>query len=172
MKKFTSLGLSLLLLLITAFSAGPASAKSPTIFEFDSMVGVPKPYTGSANPIRGVNGGGLPWVIAFGKGELKADGKLEVKVQGLVLDPNDPDVIASGRAGTNPSATFRVLVSCMSKDAAGAAVVANVLTDPFPASPTGNAKVEARVALPSPCIGPIIFVTNGGGTSWFAATGS
>ncbi len=171
MKRLASLSLAVLLLLATAVSAGPASAKSPTIFEFDSMVGVPRPYTGSTNPIRGVNGGGLPWVIAFGKGELKADGKLEVKVQGLVLDPNDPQVIAGGRGGTNPSATFRVLVSCLSRDEAGNPTTVNVSTDPFPASSTGNAKVEAQVSLPSPCIAPILFVTSGTG-AWFASTGS
>jgi hypothetical protein len=28
------------------------------------------------------------------------------------------------------------------------------------------------VSLPSPCVAPIVFVTNAGGTSWFAVTGS
>ena len=40
------------------------------VLEFDTMVGVPRPFTGAVNPIRGVPGGGLPWVISFGKGEL------------------------------------------------------------------------------------------------------
>ncbi len=134
------------------------------------MIGVPRPYTGPTNAIRGIPGGGLPWVISFGKGELKGDGSLEIKVKGLVLDPSDPAVIAGGRGGTNPSPVFKVLVSCMSKDAAGNAVVSNVSTDPFPATPTGNAQIEAQLSLPSPCIAPIIFVTSGTG-SWFAATG-
>ena len=35
---------------------------------------------------------------------------------------------------------------------------------------TGDAKIDAKVALPSPCFAPIVFVTSGGG-SWFAVTG-
>jgi hypothetical protein len=52
----------------------------------------------------------------------------------------------------------------------------NILTDPFPATTGpasaggGNAKIEADVSLPQPCIAPIVFVTSAGG-SWFAATG-
>jgi hypothetical protein len=34
----------------------------------------------------------------------------------------------------------------------------------------GNAKVEAQLTLPQPCIAPIVFVTSAGG-AWFAATG-
>jgi hypothetical protein len=147
-----------------------ASADSPKIMEIKAMVGVPRPYTGPANPIRDIAGGGLPWVIRFADGELRANGKLELRVRGLVLDPNDPDVIASGRAGINPSATFKAVVSCLSKDEAGNPTTVNVSTDAFPATPTGNAKIQTRVSLPQPCIAPIIFVTSPTG-SWFAATG-
>ena len=90
-----------------------------------------------------------------------------MEVRGLVIDPNEP--VAT--AGTNPSPTFRVIVSCMSTDATGAAVVSNVMTEPFPADAAGNAEVEAKLTLPSPCIAPIIFVTSATG-SWFAATGN
>jgi hypothetical protein len=38
----------------------PATAKEPKILEFDTMVGLPQAFTGTQNPIRGVNGGG-PW---------------------------------------------------------------------------------------------------------------
>ena len=47
------------------------------------MIGVPRPYTGAANAIRGVPGGGLPWVVAFGKGKLSPDGDVDVLVKGL-----------------------------------------------------------------------------------------
>jgi hypothetical protein len=52
----------------------------------------------------------------------------------------------------------------------GAAAVENVSTDPFPATTTGDSKIEATVSLPSPCFAPIVFVTSPGG-SWFAVTG-
>ena len=73
--------------------------------------------------------------------------------------------------GTNPIPDFRAIVSCQSIGADGTATVANVSTAPFPASPTGNADINATVSLPSPCIAPIVFVTSPGG-AWFAATGS
>jgi hypothetical protein len=44
------------------------------------------------------------------------------------------------------------------------------MTDPFPASSTGDSKIEATLDLPEPCIAPIVFVTSPG-AAWFAATG-
>ena len=146
------------------------------ILEFKTMTGVPRPYTGAANAIRGVPGGGFPWVVGSAKGELSADGKLEVKVTGLVIDPNDPAAIAAGRAGQNPVATFRAILSCLTRDMNGAAITTNVMTGEFPATPGfasaggGNATIEAHLQLPTPCIAPIVFVTSAGG-AWFASTG-
>ena len=172
MKKLFLVTLSALLLLSTFFagSVATATAKEAKILEFGTMIGVPRPYTGATNAIRGVLGGGLPWVVASAEGELKANGKLEIKVLGLVLDPTDPAVIASGRAGTNPSPNFRAIVSCLSRDAAGNPTTVNVSTGLFPADAAGNSEIEAMVSLPQPCIAPIVFVTSTTG-SWFAATG-
>jgi hypothetical protein len=33
------------------------------ILSFDTMTGVVRPFTGAANPIRGVPGGGIPWTL-------------------------------------------------------------------------------------------------------------
>ena len=155
------------------FQAVPAVAAVPKILEFDTMVGVPRPYTGGTNAIRGIPGGGLPWVVASAQGELKTDGKIEVQVTGLVIDPNDPAAILAGRAGTNPSPTFKAVVSCLSKDASGAPITVNVATAAFPATLTGDSSIEDTVALPHPCIAPIVFVTSPApNTPWFAATGN
>lgn len=172
MKKLVQVMLAALLLssLFFAGSASTASAKDSNIMEIKSMIGVPRPYTGATNAVRGIPGGGLPWVVSFAKGELKANGKIEVKVSGLLIDPNDPAAIAAGRAGTNPSATFKVIVSCLSKDAAGNPSTVNVSTGLFPADAAGNAEIEDMISLPQPCIAPIIFVTSPTG-AWFAATG-
>jgi hypothetical protein len=120
------------------------------------------PYVGSANPIRGVGGGGLPWRLASGNVDLRADGRLHVDVEGLVF-------AAGPNEGTNTVPAFRAIVSCQTIQG-GAAAVSNVSTDPFPASPAGDAEIDATVSLPSPCIAPIVFVTSPGG-AWFAATG-
>ena len=169
MKRFLSISLSAFLLLSTFFigSATSAGAKGPKILKFDTMVGVPAGLTGTQSqiPLRGISGGGIPWAVADASGELRANGHLEISVQGLVL-------AAGANAGTNPVGIFRGLVSCLNSDG----TVTNVPTGPFtattgPASAGGgNAEIEADVALPQPCIAPIIFVTNNNG-AWFAATG-
>lgn len=131
------------------------------------MGAVAGPFVGMVNPIRGVNGGGLPWMISEGRGELQSTGKLEVKVQGLVLFNGPP--VPPALQGTNPIASFKAVVSCLTISSGSAATV-NVATDSFPATGGGDAEIEAIVALPSPCFAPIIFVTSPGG-SWFAVTG-
>jgi hypothetical protein len=166
MKKLFFVILSTLMVLSTFFAGtvSTAGAKEPKILEFDTMVGIPAGLTGAQSqvPLRNINGGGIPWTLTDASGELRANGHLEISVQGLVL----------ATTGSNPSATFRGLVSCVKSDG----TFANILTAPFPATTGpasaggGNAEIEADVALPQPCIAPIIFVTSGGG-NWFAATG-
>ena len=173
MKRFMLVTLTLVVALsvfLFAGSVSTASADQSKVLEFNSMIGVPRPYTGGTNAIRDIPGGGLPWVLKSADGELKTNGKIEVKVRGLVIDPNDPAAIAAGRGGTNPSPSFKVIVSCLSKDAAGNPTIANVATGLFPADASGNAEIEDTITLPSPCIAPIIFVTNPAG-AWFATTG-
>jgi hypothetical protein len=150
--------------------AALAHSSTRTVLEFGTMAGNTRPYVGAAGTIRGVPGGGLPWVNSEIKGELKSDGKLEIKVTGLVIDPNDAAAQAAGVAGTNPAPGFRAIVSCLSIAADGTASTVNTQTDVFPATPQGNAKIEARLSLPSPCIAPIVVVTSPAG-AWFAATG-
>jgi hypothetical protein len=167
MKKLLFVSLSVML--ISVFFAGSAShvtAQEPKILEFDTMVGVPSTLTGAQSqaPLRGINGGGAPWAITSAHGELTTSGHLEIEVVGLVL----------ATTGSNPAAFFRGRVSCVKSDGS---FENNILTDLFPATTGpasaggGNAKIEANVTLPQPCIAPIIFVTNAGG-SWFAATGN
>ncbi len=168
MKKHIPIALVIAVALAAVFLAGQysqAQARGPKILAFDTMVGIPPAFTGTQNPIRGINGGGLPWTISSGSGELKANGELEVEVEGLVL-------AAGPNAGSNPISSFRAIVSCLKSDA----TIENVTTDPFPAttgpasSGGGNASIEANLTLPQPCIAPIVFVTSPGG-AWFATTG-
>jgi hypothetical protein len=144
-----------------------ASSQDASVLKFDVMAPVTGPYVETANPIRGVPGGGLPWEIAEGNGKLGADGRLKVTVEGLVLARRDP--VPSNLQGTNPVPNFKAIVSCQTITG-GAATVTNVETGLVPASPAGAAKFNTFVALPSPCIAPIVFVTSPTG-AWFAATG-
>jgi hypothetical protein len=148
-------------LIAQASSAG--SGPDSTVLKFKTMVGTVAPYIGATNAIRGVSGAGAPWSIDKADGTLKANGDLAVKVTGLIVT-----------GSTNPAPTFRVVVSCQSVDA-GAAVIVNRVTAPFPATPAGDASFNGNVDLPSPCIAPIVFVTNGAGDPpgvWFSVTGA
>ncbi len=140
-----------------------AAADGDKIIQFDTMAGVSGPFVGTANPIQGVGGGGLPWAIAEGRGELRTDGRLEVSVRGLVL-------AAGPSAGTNPIAQFKAIVSCRTIDGTGAPAILNVETGLFPATSAGDSDIEAIVTVPHPCLAPIVFVTNPAGR-WFAITG-
>jgi hypothetical protein len=130
--------------------------------EFDVMTPVVAPFTGTAHPIRGVNGGGVPWQIDRGRGDLSSDGRLEIRVKGLVL-------VSSGQ---NPVPMFRGVVNCLTTGSPDVGV--NLATAPVPASMDGDATIKATVDLPDPCVAPIVFVTSGTGSppgSWFATTG-
>jgi hypothetical protein len=133
------------------------------MLEFDTMAAVAGPYVGAANPIRGIPGGGLAWAIDEGRGELRFDGKLEIEVEGLVL-------AEGANAGSDPIPQFKAIVSCQTIDGTSATTT-NISTGLFPATTTGDSKIEATVALPDPCFAPIVFVTSPGG-SWFAVTGA
>ncbi len=168
MKKTLAVLVGSLLLGSTLLVEGAPQQSSPppgaAVLEFKTMTGVSGPFKGTANPIRGINGGGLAWMIADGRGSLKADGTLDVHVKGLVFaeGPNQ---------GTNTIPFFRAIVSCRTIDGMGNAAFSNAMTDSFPASvPAGDAMIQAQVELPSPCVAPIIFVTSPTG-SWFAVTG-
>lgn len=118
------------------------------LVRFNSLAAVVPPFTGNANPIRNLGGGGAPWKIAEGEAQLKANGEIEVSVRGLVLV----------NTGANPIANFAVILSCQGKDAAGAPTVINQVAGTTPATTTGDADFEGIVQLSSPCFAPIVFV--------------
>ena len=156
--------------LLAVFFLAPAASASGggrTILKFDVMAPVTEPFTGATNPIRGVPGGGLPWEIDKAKGDLRTDGRLKVEVEGLVLARRAP--VPPDRQGINPAPSFRAIVSCQSVTD-GVPTIVNVSTAPAPATASGDSKIEAKVALPSPCLAPIVFVTSPDG-SWFSVTG-
>jgi hypothetical protein len=105
-------------------------------------------------------------VIDRGRGSLEADGRLEIRVKGLVLARRAP--VPAALQGTNPVARFRAIVNCLTP--ASPDIGENAVTDEVPASPQGDARFRTRVALPDPCIAPIVFVTSPT-RAWFATTG-
>ena len=172
MKRTILLVLATVLVIASALSVQTtaASDEGSDVLEFDTMTGVVEPFTGTANAIRGVPGGGLPWELDRARGRLRADGRLDIKVEGLVLARRAP--VPPALQGTNPVAQFRGIVSCLTPSADGTTVeTVNRSTDPVDATvPGGDARIRAVVDLPEPCNAPIVFVASGGG-AWFAATG-
>ena len=115
--------------------------------------------------IRGIIGGGVPWIIGRGTGELSADGDLEVRVRGWFW-------LAGPLAGTNPVATFAAIgeLPCGGWHDREHQDGGSPGHDGFASAGGGNATIKAELMLPHPCIAPIVFVTSAGG-SWFASTG-
>ena len=100
-----ALGVALVSLVPVLGASAPAGADPGTILKFTSMTPVTGPYVGTANPIRTVPGGGLPWIITAGNGALKSDGHLLVHVRGLVLADQAP--VPPALQGTNPVPALR-----------------------------------------------------------------
>ena len=141
---------------------------APPLLIFKDMYGVNGPFVGDANPVRGVPGDDLPWQVKKANGKLDANGHLVINVKGLVF-PDDPAVPEELR-GINDDEEFRALVSCLTVDGDDV-VEQNVISDGFPATVTGNAKINARLTLPSPCVAPIVMILGGDEDLWFAMTG-
>ena len=138
--------------------------------KFDTLTPVAGPYAGSANAVRGIAGGGLPWVVADGSGTLSRDDHLLVRIRGLVLASGPP--VPRSLRGTNPFPAFRVVVSCLSVGPDGSAAIRNISTGDFEANSGGNSDIDARLSLPRPCIAPILLVTGPSGVErWLAVTG-
>jgi hypothetical protein len=122
------------------------------ILEFASMT----PVTGDAvgEMTRELTGGGVPWVVASGSGEVARNGHVEVSVKGLVIP---------ALGNINPVTSLKAIVSCVTRHHA----IVNVSTAAFPATMAGDVTIDDTVALPRQCEHPILFVTSAG-SSWFA----
>ena len=93
----------------------------------------------------GVSPGDAPWVIARGEARVRRNGRVKVRVEGLVI-PTPPS------NGTNPLSNIAASVYC------GGTLVAT--TDPVPFSPAGDARIDAtlKAAVPSPCLAPAVLL--------------
>jgi hypothetical protein len=131
-----------------ASAAGRDNDDATTLFNFHHMTGVVAPFTGTANPIRNLAGGGTPWQINSARAVLRSNGEFEVSVRGLVLVSTK----------SNPVPNFAVVLSCQGIDAAGAPTVVNFVPGTVPATAAGDADFAGTVRLASPCLAPIVFV--------------
>lgn len=143
--------------LAAVLAVGSVAADPGTKVLDASMTGIPASAAGTM--LAGVQGGGVPWVLDKGDAKLFADGRLEVRVRGLVF-------AAGANAGRNTVPFGRAIVSCNG----GADVVLSGLVD---YSPAGDATVSETLDLPDVCLAPVVFFAGqtGNGPRWFAVTG-
>jgi hypothetical protein len=94
-------------------------------------------------PIFGVKPGGAPWVIDRGNARVRTDGRLEVRVEGLVIPP-------PVGTGINPLPRITASLACNGK------VVATTRSVPF--SRAGDARIRANVKIPKRCIAPVVML--------------
>lgn len=97
----------------------------------------------------GVVSGGAPWVIREGSASIH-EGKLEVEVSGLLLGAGAPPNLV-GTVG--PVQMVAASVVC---GGSGGTVAAT--TNAVSLSSLGDAHVESRITLPSPCLAPVVLV--------------
>ena len=102
----------------------------------------------------GVNPGGAPWTIDRGTVTLRADGRLDVKVDDLIIPTT----------GVNPVPALAASVVC------NGAVVATTATVAF--SGGGDARIRATVTLPDRCLAPAVLLNpNGNAGVYIGVTG-
>ena len=142
--------------LVVGSAAVAAAHQSPDLVSFDSMTTVTGSAVGTVND-RGIVGGGKPWVITSGSGDVHRDGTVHVSVQGLIIP-------ASAGFGFNPLGAFGATVSCVTPHG-----IVNLHTATATATSAGDSTIDATLnaPLPHPCLQPILFVTSPGG-AWFA----
>jgi hypothetical protein len=108
---------------------------------------------------HGKSPGGVPWVLRRGDVQISANGKLRLRVDGLVIPSlGTPDGVTS--------------ISASLFCGADANQTAAATTATVPLSSEGDARIRASVTLPSQCLAPIVLVHPNGATArWIAVTG-
>jgi hypothetical protein len=102
-----------------------------------------------------VHPGGVPWVIDESLARVRQDGRVRVRVEGLVI----PDL---GTAGQVTTITASVVCNGM--------VVGTTMAAPL--STEGDGRIDGMVSLPKMCDMPMVLVNPNGNTErYIAATG-
>ncbi|MGV8964682.1 MAG: hypothetical protein ACOH2F_00260 [Cellulomonas sp.] len=130
-------------LAIMTLTAGPALADGSSGHSVlrGALVGsMPAP----ASPaIAGINPGGAPWVNGTSTVRVREDGRISVKIRGLVIPP-------PRGTGVNPIAAVVASLVC------GDMVTAS--TEPFALSAAGDGSTRAVISVPRHCDDPAALI--------------
>jgi hypothetical protein len=96
--------------------------------------------------LNGAVPGGAPWVLRQGEVRLRQDGRLRVRIRGLVI-PTAP-----GNGTPGPVMTVNASLYC------GASMTAVGTTPSVPISRRGNADIAGRMTLPGKCLAPTVLI--------------
>jgi hypothetical protein len=106
--------------------------------------------------IFGVAPGGAPWVIDRGNARVRTDGRIDVRVEGLIIPRGD---------NTNPVPQLSASLAC------NGMVVGTTRTVPF--SKAGNARIHDKIRVPRRCIAPVVMLNpNGNAAVYIGITGT
>src|SRR5262245_64720122 len=88
-----------------------------------------------------VKPGGAPWIISRGDAKIRRDGRVQIRIEGLVI-PTAP------QNGTNPLSNLAATIYCGGKSAG--------TTSAVKFTTGGDARIDERLAkpLPAPCLAP------------------
>ena len=112
--------------------------------------------------LLGSPAGGVPWVLRSGEATLRRNGRLDVKIRGLVIP------VAPFTGTTGPVMTVDASLYC------GGDPTPVGTTKSVPISSHGNARIRDSFTLPSKCLIPALLIhPNGGamGAPYIAASG-
>jgi hypothetical protein len=105
-------------------------------------------------PIHGVVRGGVPWQIDRSQIRLRQDGRLTADIRGLLV---------LGTNNTGPVHSVSASLFC------GADTTPAAMTAAVPLSSSGDARIDARVDLPSKCLAPAVLINPNGNTAAYSA---
>lgn len=137
-----------------------------TVAKFEGAIGVdpvagisPANGLSVANTVHGVPPGGRPWVIARFKGEIKDNGALALKGEGLLFAGGD----SIGTTGPIQAVTATLFCGAQAFDAGSVPLEAN-----------GDFRIDGTLSAlpPNPCAPAVLLIRNAAGGvpgAWFAA---
>lgn len=149
-----ALAAALATVLLVPNAAGADSGGDDDSRLLDSqLVGSTPPAVGGP-VLFGVIPGGAPWVIDESRVRVSRDGKLKLRVEGLVIP---------GR-GTATVTAVRASLVCNGMVGTATAAV--------PLTADGDARIRTTVVVPAPCLAPAVLVhPNSIPTAYIAANG-
>jgi hypothetical protein len=108
----------------------------------------------------GATAGGVPWVLRSGEARLRSNGRLDVRIRGLVI----PVAPFTGTAG--PVTTVSASLYC------GGNSTPVGTGGSFPISTEGNARIAAKFTLTAKCQIPALLIhPNGANAVYIASSG-